>query len=338
MVRGLPVGLALLAGAAIGCSAGDDAGVTVVAAPPAVPPPPGVRELAIAEPEGRWAREGFVHVVPPVHLPSGRADEDLVEVWIRIPPGKVARWEDGAGGPELRYPVGTVVDRVEYARVGDSRIVVDVRGATVVPGGTERFHVLRREAPTVGAALFGVEWPRDDEAAHAWAVARISERVRATRPATSMPAKRADAFVRDLEHKNRCLRCHARGQAEVLAAGSRALVRRGTDGHGFYTPRTLWGDTVVVESYGRFDRNAVDPYVGVECPLGPILRRDAAAPPHCAGGGIPLGRRDVAAGLREVDGWTLQLCSARSSLAPQISSVGAPSPWIDAVARCAAEY
>src|SRR5690606_38351491 len=78
-------------------------------------PPPGVTDLRIDAPLEHHAREGFVLLVPPVHLPSSSPDRDQVETWVKLPEGaRIALLWDEAGRPSLGFPPGTLADRVEW--------------------------------------------------------------------------------------------------------------------------------------------------------------------------------------------------------------------------------
>ena len=72
-----------------------------------------VQRIRIAEPDGHWAREGFVEMVPPVRLPSSSAEAEDVAIWLRIPQGGriETRWDERRGDWVLVFPPGTVADR-----------------------------------------------------------------------------------------------------------------------------------------------------------------------------------------------------------------------------------
>src|SRR5262249_35113268 len=111
-------------------------------------PRPAVRAIAIEEPTTYWRREGFRQMIPPVRLPTSIDGKDEIAVWIRIP--------DRAKldlSPSLRYPAGTVVDRVE----SNDGAVSDVRGVRFLDDRSQEFHVLRPRAQ----GLAGFSWPRD---------------------------------------------------------------------------------------------------------------------------------------------------------------------------------
>lgn len=282
-----------------------------------------VRDIAIAQPEGWWAANGFVQMVPPAHLPTSTPDADQVEIWIRIPDGEPITVAGGDGSTDitrhrLQFPPGTRADRVEFADVDGRRLVVDVRGTTLEPKGVQRFHVLRRDGFGPDSKLFGVSWRRGDGAAHGAAVKRLGARVAATRQARAMPADRREGFLRDLEHKNDCLRCHGLGTPDAPHDGDR-IVNRGTDASGFYTPTTVLRDTVALEPYGAADRNRDDPYVSrIACDSGPATWTGRGGRATCADGSVPRATRDVAAGLAAGDPYTGALCASRRVLAERL--------------------
>lgn len=281
------------------------------------------RAMVVDDPESFWKAPDFVQMVPPAHLPSSSADIDQVEIWLSLPEGgRIEVVDDGnpdRSPPHLRFPPGTRADRVEFAQVGERRLIVDVRGTIVEAGGKQRFHTLRRDGFGPDSKLFGVEWNRNDAAGHAAAMAHLFKEVRATRQAKAMDETRREAFLRDLAGKNDCLRCHGLSTPSAERAEPGRIVLRGTDASGFYTPATVLRDGVALEPYGAFDRNHKDPFTAsVRCDSGQATwtprRKGGPARATCPDGSVPQAIRDVTAGLAADDSHTQALCRSRQVL------------------------
>ena len=279
--------------------------------------PEGVTALKIEDPREHWNKEGFVELVPPVHLPSSDHQIDQVEIWAKLPDGgTITEVEAASGAPiGLKFPPGSVLDRVEYANHQGKRFVVDVRGTRIADDGSQWFHVYRRGE----AGLFGFEWARSDEAAHGRATAALLERLATVEPGKSMDETRRAAFLRDVEGKNACAQCHAISREINTTQREHGLVNRGTDASGFFTPWTLFADAIPLETYGGNDRSETDPWVTISCPDGgePTAAKDGRA--RCAENAVPLGTYDLNGALREADPRALRICTGRRALGEHLS-------------------
>lgn len=258
-------------------------------------PPPGVTDLRIDAPLEHHAREGFVLLVPPVHLPSSSPDRDQVETWVKLPEGaRIALLWDEAGRPSLELPPGTLADRVEWLGTGDDRRIVDIRGTRIEADGSQTFYVYRPTAPNPRAPLFGLEWSRDDPQAQHAATERLATKVGELPPVAGMPPARREAVLDGVRARNACAGCHALSRPENQAPREHGLVDRGTDASGLFTPRTVLWDEVPLEAYGAHDRSWDDPAIEVRCPgehgPEPAPTPEAGAPRRCPDGAIARGR------------------------------------------------
>jgi hypothetical protein len=257
-------------------------------------PPPGVTELRIDDPAGHHVREGFVQLVPPVHLPSSSPDLDQVEIWVRLPEGALVELsEDEAGRPTLEFPAGTLADRVEWHGEGEARRIVDIRGTRIEADGAQTFYVYRPTAPDPRAPLFGLEWSREDPAAQRAATDHLVAKVAALPPVVDMPKARRAKVLEGVRGRNQCAGCHGLSRPENEAPHQHGLVDRGTDVSGFFTPRTVLWDEVPLEAYGAHDRSWSDPAIEVRCADRPVTESGR----RCPDGSIARGRLrwDVAA-------------------------------------------
>ena len=250
-------------------------------------PPPGVTELRIDDPAGHHLREGFVQLVPPVHLPSSSPEQDQVEIWVRLPEGaRIELSEDEAGRPTLEFPAGTLADRVEWYGAGEERRIVDIRGTRLEAGGAQTFYVYRPTAPDPRAPLFGLEWSREDPAAQRAATDHLSSKVAALPPVVDMPEARRAQVLEGVRGRNQCAGCHGLSRPENEEPHQHGLVDRGTDVSGFFTPRTVLWDEVPLEAYGAHDRSWDEPALEVRCAGVPVTE----AGRRCPDGSIARGR------------------------------------------------
>jgi hypothetical protein len=265
-------------------------------------------------------------MVPPIHPPSSRADADQVEIWLRVPDGATIEARPGPSGePLLEFPVGTVADRVEFVGLGRSRRIADIRGAEIAESD-QLFHVYRPTAPNPDAPLFGVQWHREDEAAHRGATDRLIAKL-GKLSAIEDDAKR-EAFLRDVRGKNACMPCHAPARAENTRPGEHGVVNRGTDHSGFFTPTTVLRDTIPLEGYGAHDLSLGDPAIEISCGEGGERQGRA-----CTNGQVPRGKWSF------VRGWALnpkrarQICAARHYLVQRMTE-GARAIFGESLVPC----
>lgn len=298
--------------------------------------PPGadrVERLRIEDPSSHWANEGFVRLEPATHLPSSDATQDQVQVWLRLPDDGVIATVAGPDGPVLRLPPGSEIDRVELAGEGQTRRVVDVRGARIDADGRTIHRVLRRESGRLDAALFGFAWPAADAEAHEAATDLLLEGLAATAELRAMDHGAVQRTLAAIRGMNQCNGCHAPLQPAATRDGER-LVRRGTDASGFYVPQAIFADELPLETYGAFDRSLDDPFVSVHCPDGtPELVEDDRAHIECPGGAAPSGRLSLSAALAAQDPRAQALCRARAHLFAHLDPAGQRA-FADAAAAC----
>lgn len=257
-----------------------------------------VSRVTIDDPAEHWVREGFVEMVPPIRLPSSTAEADDVAVWLEIPEGGVieTRYSEARGEWVLVFPPGTVADRVEQRGSGEQRGVVDVRGTRIDDEGREWFHTLRRSRPGANAPMFGYEWPRDDDEAHARATEELLAELAEIPPGSKMEPARRQRYLDSIRRKNECAGCHTHERPANSVEGEHGLVNRGTDGSGWFTPQTILVDSVVLERYGGVDRNLDDPAITLRCPDGGPVQRETKAKREravCANDAVPVATVDL---------------------------------------------
>ncbi len=277
-------------------------------------PPKGVTDLRIESPRDYHRREGFVQMVPPVHLPSSSPERDQVEIWVKIPEGPSIDVElDARQRPTLRFAAGTVADRVEFVGRGDARRIVDIRGTRIEDDGSQTFYVYRPVADGPLAPLFGVEWAREDTKAHEAATDRLVAKLAELPPLVSMPEPRRRRVLEGVRAKNRCAGCHGLARPDNETPGQHGIVDRGTDLSGFFTPQTVLWDEVAIEAYGAHDRNAADPAVEIFC-AGDSAGAPAAKERRCPDGSIAHGRLRWEASEPLARAHLDQVCESRAAL------------------------
>ncbi len=255
---------------------------------------------------------------PPIHLPSSAPDASQVEIWLRLPEhGEISTRTGEDGVARLDFPPGTIADRVEYAGLGDDRRVVDVRGATVDDAGRCRWHVLRPTSAVTDAALFGVQWPCDDDDAQSSATSMMLDALATRGFSADVPPTARARELASFAAKNDCGGCHRRARPDATVEGEHGIVHRGTDANGFFVPQTVLSDAVPLERYGRFDPNAADPAVTAHCDGGrPAARvdRNGSMRWSCSDGRVPVGRYDWGIARRRDPFRVARLCSSRAAL------------------------
>jgi hypothetical protein len=289
--------------------------------------------MEIDDPLHYWDAHGFAPMVPSIRLPTTHSADDLIQVWLSVPQDKRidARYLPEQARWSLVFPPGTRSDRVEYFAIsGDSSAsgapslwlpgtsgardqwtVADVRGTEVLPHG-QRFHVLKPISGAPHAPLRGWSWQRGDEAGRVAATERLLQQA----ADTPRPAGRAAldaAGLRQLGRLNHCAHCHNPDRPRHLWQDRDVETRRATDTHGFFVPQAVLSDDCVVANHRPRDLNADDPFVTVRCGDLPATldRHDGAEQFSCPHGRVPVGHRDVRAGLAAGDAYTRHLCESR---------------------------
>jgi hypothetical protein len=288
--------------------------------------------MTIPDPATYWTRSGFVEMTPSIRLPSRDGNERIV-VWAFIPPGGRVHVEPRATGrPTLRFPPGTILDRVDLADAREPASVQDVRGTRFEADGDEYFHVLR---PFASSILSGFEWRRGNAAA-----ARLVT--------SDMRARLADAVDSDgdgpsetaldlFERQNDCASCHVHDKPEQRDRGrDRALPNRATDANGLYTIATVLTDSAPLETHRARDMNENDPYVSVACLDGSDARfvvRGARRHFVCFDGGAPYATLDMRRALALGDSRARGVCRSRAYLGDHMDAEGR-RVFADAFAEC----
>jgi hypothetical protein len=289
-----------------------------------------VRSVQIERAPEYWRQQGFVDIVAPIRPPTSSDGSARIVVYVKLPEGAEIATERGPHGEIwLRYPVGTVTDRVEYfgARDDDSAPgpgwrVADVRGTELLEGASERFHVYRPSRDAPGVPLLGLSWPRGDERARALATERLGRLLEAGEvagPATEGARNEAAARLRSI---NDCAGCHQPRQAPRRRPG---LVNRGTDASGFFHLSTALFDRAPLETYRARNPNLRDPYVRFVCgerelPAQPDPQQPGGV--RCPEGDVPVGVLDVVASRRAATPHAARLCASRRFLYDRLDERG----------------
>jgi hypothetical protein len=287
--------------------------------------------VAIDAPRHFWEERGFAAMIPSIRLPTTHEADDLIHVWLRVPEGgrigaeylsKQDRWS-------LVFPTGTRSDRVEYLRISgpepDSETlflpddpkarggwsVADVRGTVVLADG-QRFHVLRPVSGEPHAPLIGRAWRRGDAQAQHLATDWLTDRAASTRRPGGRPPL-DPAGISQLARLNDCARCHRRDKPRRLWQDEEIAMKRATDARGFFVPQAVLSDDCVVANHRPRDLNVEDPFVEVRCGDQPatLEEHNGAEIYSCANGRVPIGYRDVPAGLAAGHAYTERLCQSR---------------------------
>ena len=302
---------------------------------PARPEPVAVAQVDVLDQE-RWRKAGFVEMVPPVRLPTSGSERDHIAVWLSIPDGANIDVRTVDGRPTLRFPPGTVADRIESF----ADTISDVRGTVITRDDGQLFHVYVPRGPEQGGPLVGWEWPRGDDAQQRAATALLTRHLAGARfvfdaGAAPSPEERA-RIVDDYARSNQCARCHTPNRAmDVDRAHG---IHRATDDDGFYVPLSVLADSMPLETHRPRDMNVDDPFLALACPSGrrPELTEhdDGGRAWICADGGSPVGTLDVKAALAKKDARAIALCASRAYLAAHMDADGKRA-FAAALAACA---
>jgi hypothetical protein len=292
-----------------------------------------VRELGIEDPVQWWERHGYAGMVPSIHLPTTHDRDDLIHVWLKVPAGGRidAEYLPGQGRWCLILPPGTRSDRTEYYRVRGPRTgeathylgsslmdpadwtVADVRGTHVHGDGGQELHVLRPTGPAPHESLRGWAWPRGNGAAQEEATRRLIEHARTTQRPLGR-GRMSEAGLAALRRLNDCAGCHVPRRDRVTLKGEDGRsIERATDNLGFFVPTAVLSDDCVVANHRPEDLNAEDPFVEVRCGERPaeLVEEGGAERYTCPDGQVPIGYRDVRAGLAAGHPYTKRVCESR---------------------------
>jgi hypothetical protein len=247
--------------------------------------------IRIDDPDQHWRSNGFVEMVTPLEPPTSATGRDRITVWLKLPEGETI-----GRGPSLRYPAGTVADRVEYI---DGRIA-DVRGTRFIAGGVELFHVVRPD----GDALAGYEWRRGD--------ADLERR------ATELATARVEPAARERFRRfNDCASCHQHDRPQAMRDDA-VDPPRATDSSGLYQMLAVLSDVAPLDHHRPRELNVDKPDLRVDCSDGatPRLHDDGRGARHyvCANHGVPLGHVDIERARQRRDTRALAVCRSRRYL------------------------
>jgi len=284
-----------------------------------------------------------IELVPPIQLPTGRDPATRIRVLLTLPPGATIDVVlPAAAEPEMIFPAGSVLDRVDEVRQGSRWRISDVRGTTLGAQG-QRFHLLRPDAPADGTTLWGYSWPAERLDLDRFAHSAIAAAIEAGRGLAD--PSRGPRVATGLRERNDCMRCHEPGRPDTTAA---ALVHRGTDRAGLHVPRTIFGETAPLERYRAHDPNEPSEALTVTCSSGPASEEIVAGgrDPRgarrwaCSDGQSPFAHLDVRAALRLGDAHAEAVCASRRALYARMTAraQAAFSAGFEACAATAASH
>lgn len=237
-----------------------------------IPIPPGIEEIRINAPQSHWKNAGFAEMVPPILLPTDGRDRARIEDWLFIPAGAKIDviTHTHTGEPTLKYPEGTIADRVEWWLLGEAKkpTVSDVRGGSIGAGGEQRFHVYRPEKSGAGVPLIGFEWAKADISAEAKAHETMGKKMWAGagfigKPKGEDRKKAIEGFV----ERGKCAGCHTPHLPPAArTSGIGRAAMRPTDSAGYYGPWSVLKNSAPLEHYKKRDRNFDREWIEVTCP------------------------------------------------------------------------
>lgn len=277
---------------------------------PLVPPPEGVRGEALTAP--RTYLSTLTELTPPLRLNTDAKRTLTTRVYYRVPEGARIAWTpDG-----LRFPPGTVAERVDTWGAGPKAKILDIRGTRLGPDGSPEFHAFR---PRADGTLYGVHW---DGAAHERLGPKAARHLAAV----------TGADAAKLMGKNDCAGCHEPGQPEA----PNKVVYRATDASGFYVAQYVLQNEAPLEAYHDVDPNEGASHVQVTCPDGSAATwQDGHA--RCTDGDgrrvIPRGRYDLKGALAAGDARAQAVCRSRRYLYDRLDEAGRRR-FADAMATC----
>jgi hypothetical protein len=273
-----------------------------------------------------WRNAGFVDMVGPVRLPTDQATGDQIAVWLRIPRQEwiSVQWLDRQKRYTIKFPPGTVADRVESAKnEHDAMLVIhgvsDVRGARIGADGKTWFHDYEPVPGEPIKWLSGYEWLRSDPVVDNLAADKL---LKLFYPGAPAKAKKEMAEFRRL---NQCGACHQANRPVPVTARNDGFSVPETDADGFFQPITVLTDTMTLVNIRPWDSNAGDPYITVWCRS---TRAQLTSKDHsyrrytCRDHGVPTGKLEIVRASRDGDPHALKVCAARKYLYEHMSEDG----------------
>ncbi len=288
--------------------------------------PEGVVEVTIEDPVSDWDVKGFVTLEPPVYLPVTADEKGRIEVALRIPEGATVEVVEHPADerPTLRFPAGTIADRLEYRKGlrGDDEVwqVADVRGTEIEPVGAERFRLFRPLHKGGGQPLFGYTWPRGEPDVHEAVMDRFAAAMQKGRGFTKPPRKKARArTIEGFRQRGACAACHIHGKPE-----SQKTPRRATDASGFYVPQSVLFNDAPLEAHRARDINHTSPFIDIGCPDGTPAKKvqDKGVHFECDGGQVPRATLRIVEALAAGDVHAKGVCRSRQYLYDHLDDAG----------------
>jgi hypothetical protein len=316
----------VLSGTAVGALASpwsDRAGALLLARP--------LQAVRVERPDTWWRVRGYVAMTPPVRPPTSVDRTLRIVVYLKVPDGSTlsARWMGDPKRATLRFPAGTMADRVEYVGSGgiddtpapDWR-AADVRG-TALGEASELFHVYRPTSTDPRADLVGVQWPRGDVLAQDRATEALGALVERGRVLGPQGATERRASASHLRAINGCSGCHVPDRDPREHVSDPGIASRGTDDSGFFQASSVFDDRAPLESYRPRNANQGDRFVRYVCGRSQApatAQTDGSV--SCASGEVPIGILDIRAALREGDAHARSVCASRLYLFERLDGPG----------------
>lgn len=289
--------------------------------------PGGATAHTIEDPTAYWDVGGFFRLEPPVHLPITADRNGHIEVWLKIPAGGTIETRERAGTtPTVRFPAGTISDRVEYRRVdgeggeGEQWQVADVRGTELLEGRAERFRLYRPVGPGAGQPLFGFQWPRGAADAQEAVLSRFGDAFMDGAGWVKKPRRKVrKKLTQSFKIKGQCTRCHIYEKPETLST-----ARRATDASGFYTPQSVLFNDAPLEAHRARDINHEAPFMDIACPDGSTPKKveDKGVHFDCGDQVAPRATLRLVEALAAGDAHAKAVCQSRAHLLKHLDDTG----------------
>jgi hypothetical protein len=263
-----------------------------------------------------WQKAGFVEMVPPLRLPTEKRNEDLIQVWIKVPEDRKISvdWLEGQQRFTLKFPTGTVADRVETVKHEVKALLVingieDVRGARIDNNGKTHFHVYEPVPGERPRWLRGYEWLRTDDQGDDLAAKSLIKLYYSRAKDQGQPE------IQMFRRLNQCGACHQLNAPAPLTA-SQPFPRWISDSHGFFQPITILEDSMIVRSHRNWDLNADDPFLTVWCGAqqAQAITDGDSRGYKCQDDQVPIGKLQITSALEKKDSHALQVCESRNYL------------------------
>lgn len=273
-----------------------------------------------------WRDAGFVDMVGPVRLPTDNSVGEHIAVWLRIPNDEkiTVRWLPGQRRYTLKFPTGTIADRVDSSKDEHDAMqvihgVADVRGARIGADGAVWFHDYEPIPGEPIRWLKGYEWLRSGPVGDNLAADKLIKLFYLGAPA------RAHKAMAQFRRLNQCGACHQVNRPVPTTATRAGFSLPETDADGFYQPITVLTDTMTLVNIRPWDLNAGDPYITVWCggKKAQLTTKDHSYRRYtCPNHLVPTGKLAIVSALKHNDPHALKVCAARKYLYEHMTESG----------------